>query len=136
MKQFAVTTGLLVAVALSSFAQMGGEEMRASIPFNFRIGDTFMPAGNYSVHQSGGLLVVKQRGGSLTSAMKLTIPASRSNAPSNPVLEFHQYGETYFLASVWDAQSTEGHALTNGKTEREFARHLGTVETEVALTTK
>jgi hypothetical protein len=95
-------------------------DLTAKVPFNFRVGETSMPAGTYSIHQSGGMLTVRQVGGSTIVA--LTLPASRRSAPSTPVLEFNRYGDTYFLSKIWATQSTEGRALPKGSQEKEIAR--------------
>lgn len=111
---FAITLCSLHAQTLTS---------RAEIPFDFRMGTTILPAGKYFVQQSGYLLTIREQGGTKQSAMQLTLPASRKAVSSQPKLEFHRYGSTYFLTAIWNQNSREGQALPRSKQEQEFITH-------------
>jgi hypothetical protein len=122
MKHLILAVGLFAALACSRLDAQTAH-MEASIPFNFRVAANAMPAGDYTIHQSGGVLTLSQVGG--RTICVLTLPASRPSAPSTGVLEFHRYGDTYFLSSVWTPQSAEGRSLPKGSQEKELARRLG-----------
>ena len=134
MKRFVIALALLGAsVGSRLYAQTA--DMKANIPFDFLVGANPMPAGDYTIHQSGGLISLNRAGG--PGIFTLTLHTSRQSAPSTGVLEFHKYDDTYFLSSVWTARSTAGHALTTDSKEKELARRLGigSVQT-AALKTK
>jgi len=122
MKHVMLTCALFAAFASSRMTAQSAD-LTATVPFNFRVGSTTMPAGNYIIHESQGILRVNQVGGNRATVV-LTLPASRSSAPSTGVLEFRCYGDTYFLSSVWGAQSKEGAALGKSSQEKEIAKRF------------
>jgi hypothetical protein len=79
-----------------------------------------MPAGTYQIHESQGLLTVREASGK-GAAMHLTLPVSRSMVSTNPSLEFTRYGSEYYLAKVWSPYSHDGQALIPGKHQKELA---------------
>jgi hypothetical protein len=121
MRQLVIAVALF-AGSVCSHLNAQTADLTAEVPFNFRVGATSMPAGTYWIHQSGGLITVRQEGGSKIAT--LTLPASRPTAPSTGILEFNRYGDTYFLSKVWAPESTEGRALPKGPQEKEIARHI------------
>jgi hypothetical protein len=125
---------LFVATASSRlFAQASGD-LVAKIPFDFRVGSSLMPAGTYVFHRSSSLLCV--RGIHNGGICQLGLPASPPrNAPENPLLVFHRYEDSYFLASTWSPQEQCGLAVSRGKPEMELARRFGEMST-VALRIK
>jgi hypothetical protein len=127
MKRLLFTAGLLTALGCSLSAQTA--TARAEVPFDFRMGQSIMPAGKYVVQQSGAVLTVREEGGANKSAILLTLPTSRASVSPQPKLEFHRYGSDYFLAAVWNQDSHEGRALPRSKSEEELSRHAEFVET-------
>jgi hypothetical protein len=129
--------------ALALFAALGcsGLEaqttfMNASIPFDFQIGKTPMPAGQYDVNCSGRVLMIREHGGSHV-AIVLTIPTSRAVTPGTGMLEFNRYGDTYYFAQIWTPNSREGGALLKTPREKELARQGGPIQpTAIALWSK
>jgi hypothetical protein len=112
-------------------------DMHAKVPFDFRMGDTLLPAGEYVIHHAGGLLALRGQDGLHAGAMYLTLPAYRKGPPSKGTLEFTRYGDSYFLAKIWAPDSTDGRALIRTKREKELASRVGTTQTAtLALTSK
>jgi hypothetical protein len=126
MKRFIYTAALAAAMACPyGYAQT--MDARADVPFNFRMGDAVMPAGTYRIHESQGLLMLREQTGK-KAAMHLTLPVSRSAVASNPSLEFTRYGNEYYLAKVWSGQSHDGRSLIQGKREKELAARFKNIE--------
>jgi hypothetical protein len=119
--------GLFTALVFSINAQTSTAS--AEVPFDFRMGQSIMPAGRYVIQASGALLTVREVSGTRKSAVKLTLPASRASVSSQPKLEFHRYGSDYFLAAVWSQDSHEGRALPTTKLEKELISHAQLVQT-------
>ncbi|MGO9240586.1 MAG: hypothetical protein ACLQBJ_07215 [Bryobacteraceae bacterium] len=119
-KAFA-TLGLLTLLAtVSAFGQSGPT---ANIPFEFHVGNTVMPAGQYEVLQNAyrmpDVLVLQCGAGkSLVTVSILTHKVGNYEARNEGKLVFNKYGETYFLSAVWPA-SGAGSALPTSKSERE-----------------
>jgi len=127
MKRLFQAAGLFAFVLCSLHAQTLTSQ--AEIPFDFRMGTTIFPAGKYVVHQSGYLLTIREEGGTKRSAMQLTMPASRKAVSSQPKLEFHRYGATYFLTAIWNQNSREGQVLPQSKQEQELLSHAQSLQT-------
>lgn len=109
----------LVLVSTAAFAQSG--TYSASVPFQFRVGETVMPAGEYHLSVVGPK-VIALRGVTATAnvmAQTAFINEVRNN-DRRPRLVFHRYGDRYFLSQVWS--NTRGHELFVSATELESAR--------------
>jgi len=126
MTQLRFAIGLLMTVACSGlYAQTIA--VRADIPFDFRVGDTAMPAGQYQLNYSSGVLIVRSADRHHRAAAFLTIPTIRSGAPAKGELVFNRYGAAYFLANVWSSDSTTGRALRRSAVEKEFAASASSI---------
>jgi hypothetical protein len=116
---------LIYAAALTT-AMLGSSlhaqtiEARANVPFSFRMGEAVMPPGQYRIHESGGLLTLREETGK-KAAMHLTRPESRNTVSQNPALIFTRYGDELYLEKVWAGLSNEGQVLIPGKREKELA---------------
>jgi hypothetical protein len=122
-KQVLTLVGVLslLLVAGSAFAQ--GGQIRATIPFNFTVSHTTLPAGDYSVSTTGGtgsILVIQGANG---KALKLVgsnlVQASKLSDRTK--LVFRCYGDRYFLAQVWMRGSQMGRELPKSNLESEIA---------------
>jgi hypothetical protein len=122
-KQVLTLVGVLslLWVAGSAFAQSG--QIRATIPFNFTVSHTTLPAGDYSVSTTGGtgsILVIQ---GAHGKAVKL-VGSNRvqaSKLSDRTKLVFRCYGDRYFLAQVWMRGSQMGRELPKSPLESEIA---------------
>ncbi len=109
--------------------------LTANIPFNFQVGKDEMPAGAYRIDYTHGLLSVRRPDGD-KCVFVLTVPKSRDKAPETGILEFHRYGDTYFLSGVWTPGSADGAGLVKTSREKELASRLGSPQpAAVALNT-
>ena len=135
MKRLIFAVGLMATLAFSGLQAQ--TLMQANIPFEFRLGETNFPAGDYNFHYSTHMLVVNQAQGAHAAAMALTLPTSRAKAPETGIIEFRRYGDTYFLAKIWTPDSRDGSALPKTPREKELARGGTPVRTEaIVLETK
>ena len=100
------------------------------------MGQTSFPSGDYVFEYSTRLVTVHERDGNRSTAMALMLPVSRSKAPEASVLQFHRYGDVYFLSSIFLAGSPEGAGLAKSAREKELAKRTKPLDLEVALRTK
>ncbi len=136
MKRFRFAICLVAALACFNL-QAQTADMRANIPFEFRLGEALLPAGDYRIHYSSNRLLTlrEQNGGG--SALMFTLPASLPRTPEKGSLIFNRYGETYFFAKIWTPFSPDGGAAFKTPREAELARNNTNVPTAtVALRTK
>ncbi len=125
MKNY-VAIALLACVA---FATLGATPshaqvlMRAHVPFSFKAGGGTLPAGDYSISETGMtsepvLLRVGLRG------VELIMPNNTEsrNDVKSPKLVFHRYGDEYFLAEIWTSADDSVRKLKVNPRERQLAK--------------
>lgn len=127
MTRLLVATGLFAALAGSVL--QGQTTMKANIPFDFQLGKSALPAGEYQISYSPGVLKVRGDDGH-HSAIVLTIPQSRAKAPTTGLLQFNRYGDSYFFAGVWTPNSAEGGTVVKTLQEKELARNMAAPQPE------
>ena len=120
MKRLCLATGLFAAMACAVLHAQT-VDLRANVPFDFRMGETLMPAGEYVIHHSAGMLTVRAQSGPPTAIFQLTLPASRQDGSTKGALVFNRYGDSYFLAKIWAPDSRSGLSLLTSKREKELA---------------
>lgn len=120
MYRFALSAGILAAVGcLSLHAQT--IQVTATIPFEFQLGSKTMPAGDYFISHSAGVLHLRCDSAAYKSAMVIVNPASAEPAGTPSRLVFNRYGDEYFLAKVWRNGFYNAIAVPPSKRERELA---------------
>ena len=124
MRRSFLVAGLFVALACSGLNAQT-MDVRATVPFPFRAGAAMMPAGDYTIQHSNGVLRIREADGGHAAALLLANASTRSNRPHNAVLEFHRYGEKYFFAGVWTQDSEKGCEVPATRAEKEIAGRLG-----------
>ena len=136
MKRFASTTALFVAITgFSMHAQT--LNLRASIPFDFRVGKVLMPAGDYDIYHTADVVRVRNVNGSMNGAVAITMATTGSEPRALGGLEFNRYDDYYFLAKVWSPYSKDGRVLPKSTHEKAIlARGVNVQTTAVALRQK
>jgi hypothetical protein len=125
--------GVVLFAAMAGSGLQAQVQLQANVPFEFRMGQSNFPAGDYEFRCSGHLLVVHQERGDRSTAMSLTLPVSRIKAPETGVVEFKRYGDTYFLAKIWSPNSPDGAARPKTPLEKELAQTAPPIRTEAIL---
>ena len=123
-KQLAKGFAMLMLVVALAFvtavvsANGQSRKARASVPFEFVVGDKALPAGDYNVDSitTNGETLRIGNAASKQSATRLTATADGSS--KNAKLVFHRYGPRYFLAEVWTGAGAEGRQLMKSRQER------------------
>jgi hypothetical protein len=114
--------GLAIALWAPALQGQMSEGIKAHVPFDFIVGETTLPAGQYVFRASPNpaVLLVRREGGS-EAAMVLSKPTeNRANARAKKAV-FNRYGDQYFLSEVW-AESITGRQLPEPIEEGLLAR--------------
>jgi hypothetical protein len=110
-------------------------DLRTNIPFAFNVSGTTMPAGEYSIHHSQGLLTLREEQGKAVSV--ITVGTDKWNESSHPLLQFERYGDEYFLGRISVPESAIARQLLESRREKELAAASGRGEAViVAVRTK
>jgi len=100
--------------------------LKADIPFNFVVGDTQLPSGEYFVKKlHSGVIQVQGK----SSAFVMTTGGDGGNTSGGSKLVFNRYGDQYFLSRIWAPGM--GHELRKSRLEREVAQRLSNGGTTV-----
>jgi hypothetical protein len=94
----------LALLAIASMAACSGAigqqpALKATIPFDFAVGDNWMPAGEYTI-SAPYRHVVQLRSADLTKTATIVSLQSHDESRSGSKLVFDKYGDQYFLRSV------------------------------------
>jgi hypothetical protein len=114
-----VCTAILAAAAV---AAMGPNLMTAKIPFDFNIGSNALPAGNYTVSRGAtpGIVIFRNE----KTAKSVGVIVQRGNGRTlneKAQLDFHRYGDQYFLSVIKQALSDNCFTIPTSQREREAA---------------
>ena len=124
----ALTTGFAMAQPAAS--------LTASIPFDFTVGKTKMPAGDYNIASNPMTGVVIVRGVKCRrSAAVLTIP-SDARQREESYLTFRVLGDKHYLAGAWNSAFGSAWGLSPTAAEREAAMAQGTTMQTLVLARK
>ena len=91
--------GLLTIASLATCTGAIAQQLKANIPFGFTVGNTWMPAGEYTI-SSPLRQVVQVRSTDLARIATLVSSQSYNESKSGSKLVFDKYGDQYFLRRV------------------------------------
>ena len=140
MTQFpkAVLQTVALAAVMTGFGMaQSGQPLKASIPFEFIVGQTTLPAGDYTVGSQFGspFLHISDS----QHHVKATVLTNTDNAPANASesrLVFRVHGTKHYLASTWDGSLGEGREVKETRREREMEIATGPTTQVVLLARK
>src|SRR5262245_52676227 len=117
--------GLLIAmiammVGQPAKAQSLAYGLRASIPFDFKVGDKTFSAGRYAVSrvQQDDVVIKVSSVEGKGNTLRGTVPVTIAKVKNRATLVFHRYGDQYYLAQVWPAGASTGRELPVSRGER------------------
>jgi hypothetical protein len=123
MKRIAALT-LLVAASFipvcSALAQ--DHQVQAKIPFNFAVGNTWLPAGTYNIasnSDSPNVLTLRDQT-TKSYTMTVGIPDHKGDGKTGKLV-FHKVGNEYFLREILCAEPSMNVALPGSKLEKRAA---------------
>ncbi len=120
---------LAAAAALPSGAAAGQSRMvmiRADVPFDFYVGSTLLPKGDYYIESKSTeqVLSVTGQGEKAEHAFSPVdfIEKPTEEVPDTGLLVFNVYGDKHFLSEVWETGTSTGLKLPVSKDEEELAK--------------
>jgi hypothetical protein len=104
-------------LAGTSFAQSNG--VRATVPFDFTVGNKLLPSGTYTIQKEAKhATVVEIRSHDQSIAILSLVHQDGTKSPNGGKLLFHRYGGQYFLSEILCDQAGMSFALTPSKIEK------------------
>jgi hypothetical protein len=120
-----VTRMLSFGMVLAGVVSLHAQTATVNVPFNFYAGGVAMPQGVYNVAELMNGSAISLHTANMTKFVAVTTVSARS-AQDRPRLVFRRYGDTYFLAQIWPARATYGHATIRAALEKELSAKLAT----------
>lgn len=99
-KIFAKVSSLMVVFLMFAGAGYAQQAIKANVPFEFSVGKTTFPAGEYRVTRMGSTLLAVQGNSNDPTIFVLTQPMS-SIKTFNPKLKFKSANGQFALSEVW-----------------------------------
>ena len=112
---------------------MPGTTLRTRIPFDFSIRGKILPAGDYEIkriNDEPDVLVISSIDDRHEKAIFHTEPVEARKIPSKGEVEFHRYGDSYFLSEIFTGGEQTGRELRLSRQERDLKREMASNKTE------
>jgi|ERR1700761_1750261 hypothetical protein len=116
MKHLFTTALFATAILTASTGGYAQSKLQATIPFDFTVGQTLLPAGSYHIDQDHAGFVLLASGAGHVNMFYPVVSSDYVNKASNRLI-FHKYGDQYFLSEI--RGSLGGYALTIGTSKLE-----------------
>lgn len=118
----------LASLVATSNVLAQSREVRATIPFNFSVGNKLLPAGNYSfISEAQNQILIRSSDQTQFSVLTRT-------ADENPMtwndgkLVFTKYGDQYFLNEVLSSVAALNVDIPVSKTERKVQHEMADLQ--------
>ena len=123
--------GLVFMLAAPALAQ--SYSARASVPFEFAVGQKVLPAGDYFVRVDvlGLIQVMDVAAADHINIVSHVTKSGQSQTEAVAKLVFNRYGNQTFLSEVWDGTSVDGYTLPMSRSERELTRTASVNKPEI-----
>jgi hypothetical protein len=108
-------------VVVSVHAQLPGNAIRVSIPFDFSVRGRTLPAGEYDIvriNDGPSGLLLRNLYNKHDHIVFETEPVEANRIPRRSMLVFNRYGDSYFLSKVMTAGEQTGRELEPSHAER------------------
>src|SRR5215831_1802339 len=122
---------LVASMAVAAQAQTAHRApVRVSIPFQFNVGNTTLPAGDYTMRtldadSRAATLQISRKDGSMNVIVNMI--GTMGQSPAMSKLTFHRYGNRYYFAGLWMDGEPEGLQAPKSKAERATQKELAAV---------
>ena len=126
MKKNLLSLAMSLALLMSAAAQAQTTHLTISVPFEFTAGNVQLPAGEYEVKTVGswpGALLSIRNVNSDKGSFILSNSCQSQKPVADAKLVFHRYGQQYFLAEVWNRNSSVGSQIKISSRQTELARN-------------
>ena len=120
-------SALLLIGAASIYVQADDQpSLKATVPFDFTVVNTTLPAGTYSVSVLTPDNIVRlQSADGRNSAFVHSTPLSISGGTDDTRLVFQHLGGKYFLSQIWEQGNEVRREVGTGNLARELAKDGG-----------
>ncbi len=114
--------GLILALSAVPGHAQDEAKVKATIPFDFVVGNKELKAGNYVIESllANNALQFRSEGGDVQQ-IAFTVPIETNRTGNHERLLFNHDGDQYFLSQVWLSGDQNGRELIPGAQEKAAA---------------
>ena len=125
--------GLTLALSAAPGQAQDEAKIKATIPFNFVVGNKELKAGDYVIESllANNALQFRSEDGDVQQ-IAFTVPIETNRTGDHERMLFHHDGDQYFLSQVWLSGDENGHELIPGAQEKKAATNRSTRDQVVA----
>ncbi len=109
-----------------------------NIPFQFQAGESVLPPGSYTIRMVNNsdlaFMQITSKDHPSTSALFRVHEKDLASAPTQSEVLFNKYGDSYFLAQVFDEGDPSGSEVVESSHEQKVSKAAS--ETKVHVTTQ
>ena len=106
MRSKLIQAGLAVACIGMAAGAARASTLDVRVPFPFVVHGPTLPAGHYSVNDTGGVVLFRGENGEHPNVFVLMHPASGHDPAGNsPALTFRRYENQYRLTGIWESRT-------------------------------
>jgi hypothetical protein len=120
--KIATVLGLSILLGPSSLYAQSFRTMSANIPFGFVVGKTTLASGEYAIKSLSPSALQILSTDNKKATIVLVLPVQATKSPEVATLVFDQYGDQYFLSTLWTPASKTGSELLRSPLERDLAK--------------
>ena len=141
MKRYiTITIAVMIFMAVVSVTAetqaLGAQKMRARIPFAFNVGQTELPAGEYTVTvlnptSDRKVLQIRSADGKLSALIHAS--ELKTNDAEKTKLVFNRYGDRYFFAQAQMAGESTTLAAVKSSVERREEHAVASKKSKVTI---
>ena len=109
----------LTVLLMATAAQAQQTNVKATVPFDFVVGNQAYPAGDYSVKSlsQNGIPILISNDQDSSKGITLSNTCTSVRASGTTKLVFHRLGDRYFLYQIWTQGNPAGREFPMGRTE-------------------
>jgi hypothetical protein len=126
VKKNLLSLAMSLALLMSAAAQAQTTHMIVTVPFEFTAGNVQLPAGEYEVEAMGpwgGSTLSVHNVNSNAGSVVLSNSCQSKKPAADAKLVFYRYGHQYFLAQVWNRNSSAGSQIQINPRQTELAKN-------------
>ena len=120
----------LTVLLLATAAQAQTTSVKASIPFDFVVGDHSYSAGEYTVRSmtQDGVAIRVDNADESAKGITLSHPCKKAQPATQTTLVFERLGDNYFLYQIWTEGNSAGREFPMSKKEVQLAKNYSEPE--------
>jgi hypothetical protein len=126
VKKNLLSLAMSLALLMSAAAQAQTTHLKITVPFDFTAGNVQLPAGEYEVTAVGpwgGSTLSVHNVNSNAGTLVLSSSCQSQKPAANAKLVFYRYDQQYFLAEVWNRNSSFGNQIKIDSRQAKLAKN-------------